>query len=94
MQSPKEMFGCEAKVERRVFGRTIINHGVMIYIAGLEGVHACCVRDVTNHGAGIRITGLNILSSDFGMSFDNFRTTRRCRLIWRYGDFIGAAFES
>jgi hypothetical protein len=32
--------------------------------------------------------------SDFDISFDNFRTMRRCRLIWREGDFVGAAFET
>jgi hypothetical protein len=56
--------------------------------------HACCVRDVTNHGAGLKLNGLNIVPSEFGISFDNFRTMRRCRLIWRDGDFVGAAFES
>jgi hypothetical protein len=37
---------------------------------------------------------LSILPSEFGISFDNFRTMRRCRLIWRDGDSAGAAFES
>jgi hypothetical protein len=45
-------------------------------------------------GAGLRLTGLNIVPSEFGISFDNFRTMRRCRLIWRDGDFVGAAFET
>lgn len=88
------MFDHETKLERRAFGRTTINHGVLMYFAGQEGVQACCVRDVTNHGAGIRVTGLSILPFEFGISFDNFRTMRRCRLVWREGDFIGAAFES
>ena len=43
---------------------------------------------VTNDGAGIRLNSLNIVPSDFGISFDNFRTMRRCRLIWRCGDFL------
>jgi hypothetical protein len=80
--------------ERRAVGRTTINRGVSMYFAGQENVHACCVRDVTNHGAGLRLNGLNIVPSEFGISFDSFRTMRRCRLIWRDGDFIGAAFET
>lgn len=94
MQLPKVFFDRVARTERRAFGRTTINRGVLIYFAGHEGVHACTVRDVTNHGAGIRITGLNVLPFEFEISFDNFRTMRRCRLIWRDGDFIGAAFQS
>jgi hypothetical protein len=40
------------------------------------------------------LNGLNIVPSEFGISFDNFRTMRRCRLIWRDGDYVGVAFES
>jgi hypothetical protein len=80
--------------ERRAVGRTTINRDVQMYFLGQDGVHACCVRDVTNHGAGLRLNGLNILPSEFGISFDNFRTMRCCRLIWRDGDFVGAEFES
>jgi hypothetical protein len=36
---------------------------------------------------------LNIVPFDLGVSFDNFRTMRRCRLIWRDGYFIGAKLE-
>jgi hypothetical protein len=82
------------EIERRAVGRTTINRGVLMFFAGQEGVRACCVRNVTNHGAGLRLNGLNILPSEFGISFDNFHTMRRCRLIWRDGDFVGAAFES
>jgi hypothetical protein len=80
--------------ERRSLGRTKINRGVLMHFAGCEGVHACCVRDVTNLGAGIRFNGLTIVPFEFGISFDNFRTMRRCRLIWRDGDFVGVVFES
>jgi hypothetical protein len=90
----QELLQARPDVERRAVGRTTINRGVLMYFSGQDGVHACCVCDVTNHGAGLRLNSLNILPSEFGISFDNFRTMRRCRLIWRDGDFIGAAFES
>jgi hypothetical protein len=48
----------------------------------------------TNVGAGIRAQDLKILPLSFALSFDNFRTVRMCRLIWRQGDFLGVAFES
>jgi hypothetical protein len=68
--------------ERRAAGRTVINRDVLMYFLGQDDVHACCVRDVTNHGAGLRLNGLNILPSEFGISFDNFHTMRCCRLIF------------
>ncbi len=81
-------------IERRAVGRTTINRDVSVYFAGQEVVHACLVRDITNNGAGLRLNELNIVPSEFGISFDNFRTMRRCRLIWRDGDFLGVAFET
>jgi hypothetical protein len=40
------------------------------------------------------LNGVNIVPSEFGISFDGFRTMRLCRLIWRDGDFLGVAFKS
>ena len=80
--------------ERRAVARTKINRDVLMFFMGQDRVHPCCVRNVTNHGAGLRLNGVNIVPSDFGISFDNFRTMRRCRLIWRNGYFVGAAFET
>jgi hypothetical protein len=80
--------------ERRGAGRTLINRGILVHFAGCDGVHGCCVRDVSNLGAGIRLNGLSIIPFEFGISFDNFRTMRPCRLVWRDGDFVGTTFKS
>jgi hypothetical protein len=61
---------------------------------GIRGVRSCCLRDVTSDGACIRLFGLNIVPSEFGISFDDSRTERRCRLVWRDGDFVGAVFKN
>jgi hypothetical protein len=94
MQTLREQSQPRRDIERRAVGRTTINRDVLMFFTGQDRVHACCVRDVTNHGAGLRLNGLNIVPSEFGISFDNFRTMRRCRLIWRDRDFLGATFES
>jgi hypothetical protein len=60
-------------VDRRAIGRTMIHRGALLFVSSKAGVHSCVVRDVTNHGAGIRLNGLNIVASEFGVSFDNFR---------------------
>jgi hypothetical protein len=79
--------------ERRSVGRTLINRSALLFFRGRDGVFSCCVRDVTNAGAGVRLEALNVLPVEFDLSFDNFRSARRCRLIWREVDFIGVAFE-
>src|SRR3954453_8484541 len=78
--------------ERRSLERTRIAREALIFIPGLDGVRPCCVRDVTNLGAGIRAHDVALLPLNFIMSFDRFRTGRDCRLIWRQGDFFGVAF--
>ena len=78
--------------ERRSIGRTRINRYALLLFVGQTGVFSCCVRDVTNLGAGIRLEWLNVLPIDFNLSFDNFRTIRESRLIWREGEFVGVEF--
>jgi hypothetical protein len=84
----------QGPVERRALARTTISRQALVFFIGQNGVHGCCVRDVTNQGAGIYLTGIKILPLDFDLSFDNFHTIRRCRLIWRDGDFVGVALTS
>jgi hypothetical protein len=83
-----------AQVERRSTGRTVVSRGVLLFFSARRGVFGCEVCDVTNVGARIRLNSLNILPPIFEMSFDNFRTARKCRLIWRRDNFVGVAFES
>lgn len=92
MSSAPSPISVDGWIDRRSKGRTVINRGALLFFTGSTGVFACNVRDVTNDGAGIRLFDLNIVPSDFGVSFDNFRTMRQCRLVWRDGNFIGVAF--
>jgi hypothetical protein len=84
----------EDAFECRSVGRTSILKGALLFFSEKAGVHPCTVRDVTNLGAGIRTQTLHIMPLDFDLSFDGFRTIRKCRLIWRQGEFFGVAFEN
>jgi hypothetical protein len=84
----------ETAFERRAVGRTKIVKSALLFFNERTGVQSCTVRDVTNLGAGLRARDLKIVPLDFALSFDNFRTVRMCRLIWRQSDFLGLAFES
>jgi hypothetical protein len=66
---------------------------VLMFFPDQERVHECCVRNITNQGASLRLNGLSTVPSEFGISFDRFRTMHLCRLIWRDGDFLGVAFS-
>ena len=68
--------------------------GALLSFSKKAGVQSCIVRDVTDLGAGIRAQNLQITPLDFELSFDGFRTIRKCRLIWRQHEFFGVAFET
>jgi hypothetical protein len=84
----------ESAFERRSVGRTKILKDALLFFNKKAGVQSCTVRDVTNLGAGIRARNLQIVPLNFDLSFDGFRTIRKCRLIWRQHEFFGVAFES
>ncbi len=59
----------------------------------LRGVHSCGVRDLSDGGVGVRLNDLPLLPTEFNLSFDGFRTTLACRLVWRNGDLAGITFS-
>jgi hypothetical protein len=84
----------ESAFERRSIERTKIAKSALIFFPSQTGVRSCGITDITNVGAGIRTQDMPALPLHFELSFDNFRTGRKCRLIWRDGDFVGVAFET
>jgi hypothetical protein len=84
----------ESAFERRSIGRTKISKTALLFFIGQPSVRSCAVRDITNVGAGIRTQNFPVLPLNFELSFDNFRTVRKCHLIWRNADFVGVAFEN
>jgi hypothetical protein len=82
-----------AMYDRRTTERTTIRKGALLFFAGTSSVFSCTVYDVTNSGAGIRLHDVKIIPLELALSFDNFSTLRKCRLVWREGDFFGVAFE-
>jgi hypothetical protein len=80
--------------DRRAVGRTTIERGALLFFKGQPGARGCHICDLTDRGARIRTHDLALLPTDFDLTTDNFRTTRRCRLVWRDGDFLGVVFEN
>jgi hypothetical protein len=80
--------------ERRDVERRRVDRHALLSIPRLTGVFSCGVRDLSDGGLGVRLTKLPLLPTEFNVSFDGFRTTLPCRLIWRNGDLAGIAFQS
>jgi hypothetical protein len=79
-------------IERRKVPRTQIAKGAKIASTEEAGVYPCTVIDLTNLGAGIRMFEPALLPTHLELSFDDFRSTRNCRIIWRRNDRIGVVF--
>ncbi len=67
-------------IERRAITRTAISKSALLFFNGQRGVSTCLVRNITNAGAGIQLRDLKIFPLNFDVSFDNFRTVRKCRV--------------
>jgi hypothetical protein len=91
---PDHLDQWESAFERRSVGRTKILKEALLFMSEKSGLHPCSVCDVTNLGAGIRAQDLKVVPVEFLLSFDNFRTVRMCRRIWRQADFLGVAFDN
>lgn len=81
-------------LDRRSGGRSIIGRGALLFFDGQPGTRSCCIVDLSYRGARLRTHNLPILPIVFKLTFDNFTTVRKCRLVWRHGDLIGAAFAN
>lgn len=80
--------------DRRSAGRSIIGRGALLFFDGQPGTRGCSMVDFSHRGVKLRTHDLPVLPVSFKLTFDNFITVQKCRLIWRKGDFIGAAFEN
>jgi hypothetical protein len=80
--------------DRRAAVRAGIENGALLFFKGQTGARGCSVIDISDAGARLRTYNLSVLPDTFELTFDNFLTIRRCRLIWRYEDFLGVAFEN
>lgn len=79
--------------DRRSNGRTRIAQAASLFFGEQTRARSCdvSVTDVTNGGAGIYARSLAVLPLTFELSFNNLR--RKCRLVWRNGNFFGVTFE-
>jgi len=79
--------------DRRTVGRTRTSKPASIFFGRQQGERSCDVEvtDLADRGAGIYKPGLALLPLTFELSFDDLR--RKCRMVWRRGNFFGVTFE-
>jgi hypothetical protein len=79
-------------IERRTLPRAELNQPAMIHVDGVRGVHPCMVTNFHNQGARLHSSTFHTVAFEFDLSFDGFKTTRRCHAVWRDGNSCGVVF--
>lgn len=72
--------------------RVRISQLVLIRVVGIRGVHPCTVVDFWGDGATLHSTTYHTASFEFELSFDGFKTTKHCHVVWRAGNTCGVEF--
>jgi hypothetical protein len=70
------------------------DEGALLFFKGQIGVHSCNIIDLSTRGVKVQTHHLPVLPIIFELTFDNFATVHHCRLIWRKGHLVGAAFKN
>jgi len=70
-------------IERRRTVRKTVDQTVLLSLPGDVIVTPCRMLNPSVLGAGIWLKDTPLLSTDFQLSFDDFRTPFQCRLVWR-----------
>jgi PilZ domain-containing protein len=63
-------------------------------LADRGSVVDCTVHDLTGSGACLQVANSDVLPETFELSFDSFRSVRRCCVRWRTDHEIGVSFSA
>jgi hypothetical protein len=77
--------------ERRKIARTRVLKGAK-FLLGKSSVRDCVVRNLTNAGAGVEVPNTIDLPEALDLTYNDGRSSRRCRLVWRKISKTGVEF--
>ena len=79
-------------IERRALERIEIDQPAMLHLDGVCGIYPCVVMNFHDHGAKLHSFTFHIVAFEFDLSFDGFKTTKHCHVVWRDGNTCGVEF--
>jgi PilZ domain len=80
--------------ERRGVGRTRVLRNAKIIVPRRASIIYCTVQNITSGGACLKVANTYGLPETFELTFEQGRTRRACRVVWRTADSVGVAFEA
>ena len=82
--------GIAVMQDRRSVKRTqMLKHGKII---ASSATIDCMIYDLTNSGAGLRVSPGEVVPDHFELIFDSPLFSRKCRVQWRNNERLGVAF--
>jgi len=79
--------------ERRDVTRTRMSRSAKIIPPRHGSMIHCTVQNITSGGARLKLANTYGLPETFELTFEQGRTRRACRVVWRTNDELGVAFE-
>jgi PilZ domain-containing protein len=79
--------------ERRSVPRTRVLRNAKLILDDRGTIVQCTLLDLTTGGARLSLASTYRTSESFELTFDNGRTRRPCRVIWRTDTGLGISFE-
>ncbi|MBR0777219.1 PilZ domain-containing protein [Bradyrhizobium diazoefficiens] len=80
-------------IERRVLERIPLDQLALVASDEIRGAHPAFVRNISPAGACISLPA-HFCANVFKLSFDGFRRSVTCRIVWKTGELCGVSFVS
>jgi hypothetical protein len=78
--------------ERRKLARHAVLKSAKITLGNQSSLIDCIVCNITSDGTCLNFEATMPAAESFALSFDNFRSTRACHVIWRQTGRLGVCF--
>ena len=79
--------------ERRDVTRTRMSRSAKIIPPHRGSMIHCTVQNITSSGACLKLANTYGMPETFELTFEQGRTRRACRVVWRTNEELGVAFE-
>jgi hypothetical protein len=79
--------------DRRDVQRTRMVRNAKIMVPRRASMIHCTVQNITSGGARLKLANTYGLPDTFELTFEQGRTRRACRVVWRTNEELGVAFE-
>jgi len=80
--------------ERRERRRTRVLRSAKIIAPRNASMVHCTVQNITSAGACLKVASTYGMPQTFELTFEQGRTRRFCRVVWRTNDSLGVMFEN